>query len=181
MLEETPHRKKLRRYEVANQPRFLTWSCYQRLPLFRNDRIKDAFVRRIDLARTQTRFKLLAWVIMPEHVHLVIVPALPDFPVTTIVRALKQKFARSIIHRWSELNAPILKRIQHEEGKYRFWQRGGGYDRNLSDEDELWGKVEYIHKNPLMRALVQHPTEYPWSSAQWYSGHRDNTLSIDVP
>lgn len=51
-------RKKLRRYELFQQPRFLTFSCYQRLPLFLNDRIKRAFIDELERAREKTGFRL---------------------------------------------------------------------------------------------------------------------------
>ncbi len=173
------HRKKLRRYEIAQQPRFLTCSCHDRLPLFQNDRIKDAFVGRLQLARQKTRFRLLAWVIMPEHFHLIIVPTLPAFPIAKVFDAMKGRFAAAVLRRWVELRAPILKRLKHTDGGYRFWQHGGGYDRNIRDEMELYEKIDYCHHNPSRRGLVSDPLDWMWSSARWYAGLRDGTLEID--
>jgi len=78
------HRKRLKRIEHPNHIRFLTFSCYQRLPLFGNDAIKDAFVVHLDSSRARAGFRIHAWVVMPEHVHLLIWPNLPEYPVSRI-------------------------------------------------------------------------------------------------
>ncbi len=88
------------RVEHTNHLRFLTFSCVQRLPLFKNDAIKDCFVDHLAAARGKHRFHLVAWVVMPEHVHLLLWPRLPDAPVSAILRTLKQRFAPQVIARW---------------------------------------------------------------------------------
>ncbi len=182
MMPSVPdsERKTLRRYEVVNQPRFLTFSCYGRLPLFQNDAIKEAFVQRLAVARTRLCFRLIAWVIMPEHVHLVVVPKLPDAPMPKILSAIKRRFAEQVLRRWRGLDAPVLKRLITTKGNCRFWQTGGGYDRNVRDEAELMEKVDYMHDNPARRGLAESPTEWPWSSARWYAGERRGQLRMDT-
>ncbi|USN99913.1 MAG: transposase [Phycisphaeraceae bacterium] len=173
------HRKRLKRIEHPNHVRFLTFSCYRRLPLFDNDSIKDAFVEHVGACRARTNFLLHAWVIMPEHVHMMIWPDLPEFPVPKVTWTLRRGFARTVIGRWRELGAPILDRLRSPDGRIRFWQPGGGYDRNIIGGDELDEKVGYIHENPVRRGLVSRPTDWAWSSARRYSGDREGQLHID--
>lgn len=173
------HRKLVRRFEVNQQPRFLTFSCFDRLQLLKNDKIKQAFIERLQAAREQTHFRLISWVIMPEHVHLIIVPALPEFPLSKVLPVLKRRFAEQVIRRWKQLRAPVLKLIRQPDGSYRFWQHGGGFDRNVRDDSELWEKMNYIHVNPVKRGLAESPVDYPWSSARWYSGPREREVEID--
>jgi putative transposase len=178
--EITHHRRKLHRIEAIGDVRFLTFSCYRRLPLFDNDAIKDAFVETLDAARSRTRFRLIAWVVMPEHVHLMIVPLLPDHPIREILRHLKGGFANRVLRRWRQLEAPILSRITDRQAKQRFWQRGGGYDRNIRSTQEFEEKLGYIHANPVQRGLAACETDWRWSSATWYAGdHGPGVLSID--
>ena len=92
-------RKTIRHYDEPQQSRFLTFSCYQRLPLFGNDSIKDVFAEHLALVRERLAFRLQACVIMPEHVHLLVVPNLPGCPVSTILHAIKQPFSRRVINR----------------------------------------------------------------------------------
>jgi putative transposase len=78
---------------------------------------------------------------------------------------LKHLFAQTVLARWRGLNAPILERLIDEQGRTRFWQRGGGYDRNLFSDAEVTEKVQYIENNPVRAGLVNIPSEYRWSSA----------------
>jgi putative transposase len=175
------HRKRLRRFEIAGHARFLTFSCFQALPLFNNDRIKDAFAEHLEQVRQRGGCAVHAWVIMPEHVHLVITPALPEWTIVRSLLALKRPFAQKVIARWRELRAPILNRICDSRGTFRFWQRGGGYDRNIVTPEELIEKIEYVHANPVRRQLVSLAGEWRWSSAAWYEGNRDGPVTIDPP
>ena len=172
-------RKSLRRIEHPSHVRYLAFSCRHRLPLFKNDAIKSAFIDHLDQTRDRTRFRLFAWVVMPEHVHLLLWPKLPEHPVSDITSRLKRSVARQVVTRWKEINAPILTTITDADGRTRFWQPGGGYDRNITSDAELREKIDYIHANPVRRGLVKLPTDYPWSSARWCAGDRQNSLAID--
>ena len=167
-----------KRYEIKNQPRFLTFSCYQRLALFNNDKIKNRFVEHLSDVQQTKSFELVAWVIMPEHIHLLLTPDLPDHPVPNILETLKRGFAREVLSHWRSLQAPILSRIGRANGTMYFWQRGGGYDRNVRDEKELQEKFDYIHNNPCKRGLVESPTDWPWSSARYAAGKTNHILEI---
>ena len=177
MATSEPHRKQMRRHEIDGHARFLTFSAYSRLPLLQNDAIKNAFVEHLVNARDRDGFRLLAWVVMPEHVHLVIWPR--DITVSVSLSGLKRGLAQAVLSRWRELDAPILARITDRQGRRRFWQRGGGYDRVIRDKDELREKISYIHNNPVARGLVDRPTDWAWSSARWYDGDRTGPVPID--
>jgi putative transposase len=62
---------------------------------------------------------------------------------------------------------------------YRFWQRGGGYDRNAIEPATLRMMIEYIHNNPVGRGLVEHPTDWLWSSARFYEGYSSVPICMD--
>lgn len=128
----------------------------------------------------KTGFRLVAWVLMPEHVHVILVPA-AGFPVPSIMSRIKGPLAEKVIARWRETKAPVLDRIMDNRGHARFWQRGGGFDRNIRDEDELGREIGYIHFNPVKRGLVESPIDRAWSSARWYAGKREDELGIDLP
>jgi len=57
---------------------------------------------------------------------------------------------------------------------YRFWQRGGGYDRNLVSKQAVLNSIEYIHNNPVRKGLVKSPEDWNWSSAGFYAGKSDS-------
>lgn len=162
------HRKQLKRYERRNDLRYLTCSCYQQLPLFKNDLIKDHFVEHLTRSQQELEFMVYAWVLMPEHFHLLIQPKDTNQTVEQVLRRIKASFAQSVVKRWDKLNAPILRRLIDKAGRRRFWQPGGGYDRNIYSEEELLEKIAYIHRNPVSRGLVNAPGDWPWSSVRWY-------------
>lgn len=155
-------------------------SCYQRLPLFGSAAIRNCYAQHLGEARERFAFLLVAWVVMPEHVHLLILPKLPEYPVSEVLRSLHRSVAMEVIARWRELRAPVLSRLTDSRGQTHFWQRGGGYDRNISRlGNELDEKADYIHENPVRRGLVSRPTDWAWSSARWYAGVEGNLLPID--
>ncbi|QKK08390.1 MAG: transposase [Planctomycetota bacterium] len=179
MLDKPSHGRHPKRHERPNQARYLTCSCHDRLPLFSNDAIKDHFSDHLREAREEFGFRLVAWVVMPEHIHLLLVPRLPEYPVSQVLRELKKRFARRVIRRWRELDAPVLSRLQDGTGATRFWLPGGGYDRNVVGGHELPEKIGYIHENPVRRGLVRTPEEWKWSSAGAYSGGLSPIVPID--
>ena len=63
---------------------------------------------------------------------------------------------------------------------YRFWQRGGGHDRNLREPEAIHAEIEYMHNNPVRRGLVARAEDWPWSSAAWYAGVREVVLVPDA-
>jgi putative transposase len=63
--------------------------------------------------------------------------------------------------------------------RQRFWQRGGGYDRNITSTEALPAVIEYIHANPVRRGLVARAEDWEWSSARWYAGLRPVKLEMD--
>ena len=63
------------------------------------------------------------------------------------------------------------------QASYRFWQRGGGYDRNLWSPEEIHEKIHYIHANPVRRGLVVRPEDWPWSSVHDYTGSTNRPMA----
>ncbi|HEX8322926.1 MAG TPA: transposase [Tepidisphaeraceae bacterium] len=167
----TPLRHQMRRRDVPGTARFLTFSCYRRLALFRNDKIKDAFAGALAQAAARHNAAVLAWVVMPEHVHLVVYADPPE-SVSTFLRSLKCPLASAVLARWRTLDAPILNRLRNTAGKCHFWQLGGGYDRNVVDR-ELVEKIRYVHANPIRRGLSPDSVGWGWSSAATYRAKPD--------
>ncbi|MGE3107390.1 MAG: transposase [Phycisphaerales bacterium] len=170
----------MRRREIPGQVRFVTFSCQRRLPLFSNAKIANVFAQSLTRARATMRFDLYAWVVMPEHVHLLLRPNDDD----TLARALwflKKSVAHRVLARWRRLRAPVLARLATPEGSARFWQKGGGFDRNVRDEAEFCKTVHYIHQNPVGRGLVERAEQWTWSSVRWWMGERAGELECDPP
>jgi REP-associated tyrosine transposase len=177
------HRKRVKSYNEPGHAHELTFSCFQRLPLFSRDRTCRWFMDALEKARRDCRFFLWAYVIMPEHVHLLIWPEEPKYEISLIRTALKVPVARKAI-KYLEQRAPSflerLKDVQpNGEWHYRFWQRGGGYDRNVIEPATLLQMIEYLHSNPVRRGLVERATDWVWSSARFYAGMSPVPIKLD--
>ena len=98
------------------------------------------------------------------------------------LQALKEPVARKAV-RHLQGNAPQwLARVTVREGprlRHRFWQPGGGYDRNITSCEALRAVIDYIHANPVRRGLVARAEDWEWSSARWYAGLRPVRIEMD--
>ena len=172
-------RTRMKRREIEGGVRYLTFSCYHRLALLGTPLLRDVFVLALYEARAAFGFELFAWVVMPEHVHLVILPP-PGVQMATILKAIKQSVAETVIARWKKLGARVLNTITTAEG-VEFWQPGGGFDRNVRNDAELCREIRYIHRNPVERGLVENPEDWAWSSVRWWMGIGDPSRPCDLP
>ena len=175
--------KTCKRWNEPGHAHELTFSCFRRLPLLSKDRTRAWFLEAVDRARVRHEFDVWAYVIMPEHVHLLVHPRRHSYDVSAALKAIKWPVAIRAKRYLERYASPWLVRLTDvsPDGRavVRFWQRGGGYDRNVPDERALGAMIEYIHANPVRRGLVPTPEDWPWSSARWYAGQRDVPLRID--
>jgi putative transposase len=146
--------KQLRRFDHPNHLRLLTFSCRNRGPLFERGNLYEDFIQHLYQVSEREGVAVHAFVVMPEHVHLLVRPNLGV--VSHFLHALKRPFARRACRR---LRAAGMTNID------AFWQPGGGYDQNLWSRDAIERAVDYIHANPVRRGLSCSATEYRWSSA----------------
>ena len=129
--------------------------------------------------RRRHEFRLVGYVVMPEHVHLLLSEPAKKNP-SKILQVLKQKVARALLKKRrrvtnGQLWLPFEGRTREEA---HFWQRRF-YDFNVWSEKKLKEKLEYMHANPVQRKLVEHPKDWPWSSWAHYAGKGENRIRID--
>ena len=119
---------------------------------------------------------------MPEHVHLVLLPH-SGVRIQSILGTMKLSISRRAIRWLKEYQFPFLEQLgdMQPNGKelYRFWQRGGGYDRNLRSVRDVHEKILYVHNNPVTRGLVKLPEQWKYSSAAAWQSGTDDLISLD--
>jgi putative transposase len=168
-LDMNDHRKACRRYNEPGHAHSLTFSCFGRRPFLNKDRTRQWLVEAIDRARQIHGLDLWAYVIMPEHVHLLIWPHTAQYSVSAILTSVKRPVSLKALS-YVRTSAPtFLSKMEDRQPngsiRYRFWQRGGGYDRNLTEPKTVWAEIDYFHMNPVRRGLCRSPIAWPWSSA----------------
>jgi putative transposase len=184
MEEERIYRKRCKRYDVAGHSHYLTFSCFRRQAFLERDRTRRWLAEAIIRAKDKHGFRIFAWVFMPEHVHVLIKPEREGYRMKKILASMKLPVA-IWARAWVLENVPTFMRCMLDvqpNGKraVRFWQRGGGYDRNIYTLEELWEKIDYIHRNPVRRKLVKEAVEWEWSSARDYAGVGKGILPVEV-
>lgn|SRR5487761_179374 len=183
----TPTRYATSSLLCSRQLQFITASTYRRAPLFLSPRFCREFAAVLQSVRSEFNFRLLGWVLMPDHFHLLIWPEAAPSP-SKIVQQLKQRTAVRILetlrqnqdHRWC---AQTLARLRlpptvHDHADQRLWQRRF-YPFGLYTEEKRLEKLSYMHANPVKRGLVISPADWPWSSFRFYYLGDDSILRMD--
>lgn len=150
--------------------------------MFQSDAIKLVTCQALDEARRSGGFLIFAYVIMPDHVHL-----LTDCPKASadVLRNVKGLTARRVIDYLKEHDYQTsLAKLQHEAWKrrhsYSLWQQ----EKNvfsIFSETVFMQKVNYIHLNPVRAELVGQAVDYRWSSARTWQrcDLADEPLKVD--
>jgi putative transposase len=175
-------KKRRRRYDELFQPRESTFSCYRRFAFLSRDRSRQWFCDALANGRERFGFQIWAYVIMPEHVHGIVYAGETPDRMADFLQAVKEPVGRKGIAYLRQYAPAWLDRIRVREGRrvrHRFWQPGGGYDRNITTTAALRFMIEYLHANPVRRGLVARAADWEWSSARWFAGERRVRLVMD--
>src|SRR5271154_3039607 len=158
-------RRNLKRYYGAGDLHFLTFSCYHRKPLLGSPRRRDLFLTVLERTRRRYQFVVVGYVIMPEHVHLLISEPQLKNP-STVMQAIKIGFARRVLTQEKRKHDPrqagLFARVPQHIWQKRF------YDFNVRTERKRIEKLRYMHRNPVKREVVTSPELWRWSSFRAY-------------
>jgi putative transposase len=149
----------LRRTHQTRDLHFITFSCYHRQPLLSSDDAKHRFEQSLEKSRRRYGFFVTGYVVMPEHVHLLI--SEPERgTLASAVQSIKQGVTRN------------------RTSSGHFWQ-ARYYDFNVCTATKRIEKLRYIHRNPVKRGMVERPEDWPWSSFVHYATGREGTVEIE--
>ena len=188
MSQAGPHRKRVKHYHEPGDIHELTFSCYRRMQLLTDDSWRKLLCEAIDRAVERHDFRLFAFVLMPEHVHLIVQPreALLDKPavapddtpasdtseIENLLFAIKRPYSYRIKQRLIQQRSTLLQRLTVRQRPgvmtFRYWQEGPGYDRNLKQARSVVAAIDYVHMNPVRRGLCERCTDWKWSSARYF-------------
>jgi putative transposase len=146
------------RYQQAGDFHFLTFSCHHRCPYLSTIAAMELFEDALERVRQRYRFVIAGYVVMPEHVHLLV-----DEPRRALLSKAVQALKLSV----------TLRRPERP-----FWQ-SHYYDFNVSSHAKFVEKLRYIHRNPVQRGLVVRPEDWKWSSYRHYQTGTRGTVEIE--
>ena len=140
-------------------------------------RKRDVFLKILDEVRTRYEFLLVGYVVMPEHIHLLISEPRVGTP-STVMQVLKQRVSRAL-RKKKRSNPNQMRLWQGPSNEARsFWQRRF-YDFNVWSKKKRIEKLNYMHMNPVKRGLVTNPKLWPWSSYRFYQYGEKNVCTPD--
>ena len=178
---EKIYRKRCKRYNHPGHAHALTFSCYRRRSFLEQAFVFDKLAESLTNACVRHDVALWGYVFMPEHVHLLVWPRTMEYSISTFLLAVKQPVARWVLRYHREHQTSQLEQMSTGQKKqaYRFWQAGGGYDRNIVSRDTAWNLIQYIHLNPVRRKLVGHPGDWCYSSYKDWETDQKGPIEID--
>jgi putative transposase len=172
--------KRLKRYYGQDHLHYLTCSCYHRQPWLASAGRRDQFVNILEETRQRYRFVVVGYVVMPEHIHLLLSEPEQGTP-STVMQVLKQRFARSVLGRARREEKRKRNRAQGEfwpEPERHVWQRRF-YDFNVWSARKRIEKLVYMHRDPVKRKLVEEPEQWRWSSYRFYAYGEEEVVKIN--
>ena len=166
-----------------NLVHYVTGVTYARVPIFRNEHACSLFIQALATTRLKEPFKLIGYVLMPDHFHLLANPLCLD--ISVVVGRLKGRTA-SLILAWlrDKRHAVSLARLKLAR-PLKTGQTHAVWQQDFSDID-VWSrkfirqKLIYIHNNPVRAGLVDHPGKWHWSSYRAYFPHKPEDVPIEI-
>ncbi len=169
-------RGKLKRYYGAGHLHFITCSCYRRQPLLGTPHRRDLFLAELEQVRRRYHFVVAGYVVMPEHIHLLISEPQDKSP-STVMQALKLGLARRVLAqakgRPNPAQASLFDHVPQHVWQKRF------YDFNVWTERKRIEKLRYMHRNPVQRGLVESPELWRWSSFRAYASGESGPVKVN--
>jgi len=150
----------LKRYQNEGDDHFITFSCYNREPYLNTPIARDIFLDSLELTRRRYRFEVRGYVVMPEHIHL-LVSEPPGTPLSKALQSLKLSVSKRLTQR-------------------PFWYTRY-YDLNVFTYNKRVEKLKYMHRNPVTRGLVENPEDWHWSTYRHYLLDEPTKVQITQP
>ncbi|MDA1052040.1 MAG: transposase [Planctomycetota bacterium] len=154
------------RFGEDHYPHFMTATVVAWLPVFSYPCFADVILNSWRFLQTQREIKLLAIVILENHLHWIAVGPdlakrvgeLKSFTATSILREMQQRQYQTLLQ---ELTYYKLR--QKVDPTHQLWQEGS-HPQIIETEAVMWQKLEYIHNNPLRRGSASPTIQSPFAS-----------------
>ena len=171
----------LTRFHHSGQSHFVTFCCYHRRRLFTTDASRQIFESVLERVRRSFRLQVFGYVVMPEHVHLLLSepqqeggPLKPGFGLSGGVHWLSNP--HTLADALKSLKQGVSRRLIGDAD--HFWQKRY-YDFNIRNYLQFVEKLRYVHRNPVKRGLCERPEDWEWSSFRHYATGCEGRVEIE--
>lgn len=171
----------LKHYDIENHAHFITFNTHRRLAIIDN-KMGAIIIETLRHFIKNGSIFLAGYVIMPNHVHLVMIPG-NGIEIGRVVGEIKRISARAIHDMLKSAKRELLNDLnitRNRLPRFTFWQKRC-FDYNCRTEEEMWEKVNYCHNNPVTKKLVACPEDWKWSSCRWYKKLSEIALELNLP
>ncbi|MBW4040438.1 MAG: transposase [Acidobacteria bacterium] len=149
----------LKRYQTSGHDHAINFCCYKHLPYLGSPASRYLFERALENARRKYQFEIYAYVVMPDHVHLLV----SEPPIESLSKAIQA----------------LKLSVSKQSPQRPFWQ-DRYYDFNVITQQSFLDKRKYIHRNPVRAGLVESPEDWPHSSYLTYLSQSQTTVFITM-
>ena len=171
-------------YEAYGNLYFITSTVVGFINIFKHKETCDIFVNCLRFYQDRGEMNILAWILMPNHFHLVIMVK-DKTNISKLIGGIKRYTSRQIgnlreLDKFKRLFNKVKEAARLESGKdVSIWKpRFDSYV--ITSENVLKQKIEYIHFNPVRKNLVEYPWQWYYSSAAVYDAKPGIDLSVDT-
>jgi putative transposase len=145
------------------QLHFLTCFCYLRQQKLAEEKHRNLFVQLLEEIRTKFRFGVVGYVVMLDHFHLLMVEPTIDTAANAI-EMLLQRYQR-------RYNSSV-------RGEEPAWEIPYA-DAHIFQPEKIEERLNFMHLQPVKEGLVEHATDWEWSSARFYSGIEEGVVTLE--
>ncbi len=176
------------KYKISDHTKlyFVTFTVIQWIDVFTRKLYKDLLVENIKYCQSNKGLELYAWVLMSNHIHMII--GSQSVELSNIIRDLKKytsvKLLEAIKENTSESRKDWMITLFESAGRsnsnnyrHQFWIQNN-HPIELSTNEMMEQRLDYIHDNPVRAGIVLSPDEYLYSSAKNYYGKKDYLLEL---
>jgi putative transposase len=194
-LVEISLKMTLKTINIEGQAYFVTSKVYKDKNLFVYQKFCQIIIENLRFYRKSKDFKLLAYIIMPNHLHIIIWPV-GKYNISEILRDFKKQTSKEIIKilREGGIRNPTITSgriknptfsdllklftVNSKKQQYKVWQ-SRNWVENIYSDKFLEQKTNYIHNNPVRAKLVEKAEDYPYSSFKNYFFNGKFLINID--
>lgn len=166
---------------------FLTFRVVFWLDVFTRQSYRDIIIESLSYCRKHKNLKVYAYVIMSNHIHLIIKSENGTLPDT--IRDMKKFTANEILHliengtesrkKWLLSEMAFAARKHKRNSKYQFWTHDN-HAVELSSNEMIDQRLNYIHQNPVRAGIVEKEEDFLYSSSRNYCEGMDALMEVDL-